>query len=300
MSLAASITIGYAATQERAYLAATPARKIVTRGDRAAGAGLVSVSTTRKGSSEPLEALKIDNAEARFVRLQKNVGIAGKLHQAETEGKGYQVLFVTLTYRNGDDWRGTHLTAYMDKVRNDYRAKTGDKLRYAWVGETQERGAIHYHVIFWVRRSYFMKKADKAGWWTHGMTKTEKARLNAGSVVYLMGYIKKQKSKEGLPHGARIFGVGGLTRDAAAIRRWVNLPSFVQARASVSCKWRRAVGGGWTAPDGCHWPAEWGLSSIGKGYTRVVRLHAHPQPAVMPSGPFSWLSGVTGSPVSFF
>jgi hypothetical protein len=255
--------------------------------ERPQGAGLVSVSTTRKGD---LDSLKIDHDEARFVRLQKGVGIAAKLQQMETEGRGYQVLFVTLTYHHGDHWRGTHLTAYMDKVRNHYRAATGDRLRYVWVGETQERGAIHYHVIFWVKKTYFMPKADRRGWWPHGMTKTEKARLAGGSVVYLMGYIKKQKSKEGLPHGARIFGVGGLSDAGRCVRRWVHLPSFLQARVDCTARVFRAPGGGWLDErTGETWPSEWGVSSIGSGYTRLVRLRSYPTPDVPPDGPFSWL-----------
>jgi hypothetical protein len=257
----------------------------------AVGAGLVSVSTTRKGDADSLETLRVDTDEARFVRLQKGVGVAAKLQQMETEGRGYQVLFVTLTYHHGDAWRGTHLTAYMDKVRNHYRACTGDKLRYVWVGETQERGAIHYHVIFWVKKSYFMPKADKKGWWPHGMTKTEKARLSGGSVVYLMGYIKKQKSKEGLPRGARIFGVGGLSDSGRSVRRWIHLPGFLQARYDCHSRVRRAVGGGWVDADGTRWAPEWGVSAFGNGYTRLVRLRTYPPTGIEPEGPFCWLPG---------
>jgi hypothetical protein len=209
----------------------------------------------------------------------------------ETTGKAYQVLFVTLTYRSGDDWRATHLTTYMDKVRNHYRASTGDSLRYVWVGETQERGAIHYHVIFWVVKSYFMPKADKRGWWPHGMTKTEVARLSGGSVVYLMGYIKKHKSKKGLPHGARVFGVGGLSSHARCIRRWVHLPGFLQARYDASSTVRRAAGGGWVDARGVRWAPEWGVSAFGCGYTRLLRLRTYPPTGLEPAGPFSFITG---------
>lgn len=252
----------------------------------AAGAGLVSVSTTHTGCPETLQ---VDRDESRFVRLQKGVGIAAKLQQQETEGKGYQVLFITLTYRRGEDWRGDHVGRYLTAVRNDYRRKTGDGLRYVWVGETQERGAIHYHVIFWVLKRYWMPKADRRGWWPHGMTKTEKARLSGGSVVYLMGYIKKQKSKEGLPHGARIFGVGGLSAAARSVRRWVHLPAFLQARHDCRARVMRRDGGGWVDGDGCAWAPEWGVSAFGRGYTRLVRLRKYPPTGIEPVGPFTFL-----------
>ncbi len=276
-----------------------------------ASAGLVSVSTTRKGvwpsdlarletardrneeagrknAAGELEFLSIDNAESRFVRLQKGVGISGKLHQQETAGRGYQVLFVTLTYAR-DTWRGTHLTAYMDKVRNHYRACTGEKLRYVWVAELQERGVIHYHVVFWVLRSYRMPKADLRGWWPHGMTKTERARLSGGSVVYLMSYIKKHKSKEGLPHGARVFGVGGLSAASRGVRRWVHMPRFLQARYDCRATVRRAPGGGWVDGDGCRWAPEFALAGRLGTHTRLVRVRSYPPTGINPEGPFSWV-----------
>lgn len=252
----------------------------------AEGAGLVSVSTTHAGCPE---TLSVDRDEARFVRLQKGVGVAAKLQCQETAGRGYQVLFVTLTYHHGDDWRGDHVGRYLTLLRNDYKRKTGDSLRYVWVGETQERGVIHYHVIFWVLRTYWMPKADKRGWWPHGMTKTERARLEGGSVVYLMGYIKKQKSKEGLPHGARIFGVGGLSAAARCVRRWVHLPRFLQARYDCRATVRRATGGGWVDGDGTRWASEWGISAVGNGYTKLVRLRTYSPTGIEPDGPFTWL-----------
>lgn len=267
-------------------------------GEAPQGPGLVSVSTTHTGDAE---TLKVDREESRFVRLQKGVGIAGKLHCQETEGRGYQVLFVTLTYARADDWKADHVGRYLTAVRNDYKRKTGDGLRYVWVGEIQDErmqrtgdAVVHYHVIFWVLRSYWMPKADRRGWWPHGATKTEKARLAGGSVVYLMGYIKKLKSKEGLPRGARIFGVGGLSADARCVRRWVHLPRFLQARYDSRATIRRAAGGGWIDGDGCRWAPEWGVSAFGRGYTRLVRLRTYPPTGIEPGGPFSWLPAFTG------
>lgn len=241
------------------------------------------------------ESIKVDHDEARFLRLQKGIGVAAKVQCQETAGRGYQVLFVTLTYRDGGDWRGDHVGRYLNAVRNHYRRCTGDRLRYVWVGETQERGAIHYHVIFWVLRRFWMPKADARGWWPHGMTRTEKARLQGGAVVYLMGYIKKQKSKEGLPHGARIFGVGGLSPAGRAIRRWVHLPAFVQARADVSTPVARAAGGGWIV-GGVRYCSEWALSAIGRGYTRLVRRCTYPPTGIAPAGPYSfWPAGAAAA-----
>lgn len=294
----------------------------------AVGAGLVSVPTTHKRlrvkpgpapkdspycketareRSEALvasspEVLDLDTAEGRFVRLQKGVGIAAKLHQMETEGKGYQVLFVTLTYAKAGAWDPTHLTRYMTAVRNHYKAKTGDALRYVWVAEIQEerqdktgQAVIHYHVVFWVKRGYFMPKADRRGWWPYGMTKTEKARLAAGSVVYLMAYIKKHRSKEGIPHGARVFGIGGLSQAGRSVRRWVHLPRFLQARYDCAARLRRQPGGGWVDGDGTHWPSEFAPAGRTGSRVHLVRVRCYPPTDVQPVGPYSFLGAGTAA-----
>lgn len=252
-------------------------------------AGLVSLPTTRKVGVSVGEPLLICKEEGRFTRLQKNVGIAAKLHMHELEGDRVQHVMVTLTYRDGDDWRPTHLTKYMDTVRNWYRAKTGKLLRYVWVAETQERGAIHYHAIFWLGLGVTMPKADKAGWWPHGFSNTLKATKPVG---YLMSYAKKLASKKGIPHGARIYGVGGLRGPSRCIRRWINWPSFVQARAAVTDSYGPQVGGGWVnRVTGQWWPSEYGLAFTTPRHSCVIRLHDHGRPVENVCGPFSWSPG---------
>lgn len=250
-----------------------------------AAAGLVSVSTTRKGIED---ILLIDREQARFTRLQKNVGIGAKLHMLDLAGKRVNACMVTLTYRGVDDWQCTHLTTYMDHVRNWYRSLTGEKLRYVWVAETQQRGAIHYHCIFWLAKGVTMPKADKRGWWPHGMSNTLKA---TSPVSYLVSYAKKLQSKKGLPHGARIYGVGGLPPASRCIRRWVNWPAFVQARAAVTDSYGPKAGGGWVnRVTGQWWPSEFGLVLTTPRTTAVVRLHDHGRPVADVVGPYSWRS----------
>ena len=193
-----------------------------------AAAGFISVSTTHTGFDKtpalylptgPLGAMPmlIEKEVQRFSRMQKNIGIAAKLHMLNVRpGKRQNVVMVTTTYRHGDDWRPTHQTAYINCVRTWYKRKTGQKLPYVWVAETQERGAIHYHCIFWLRKGVTMPKADKKGWWPYGMTNTIKS---TAPVAYLMSYAKKIKSKKDLPHGARIYGVGGLPPACRRVRR---------------------------------------------------------------------------------
>lgn len=248
----------------------------------AAGAGLVSVSTS---DTAVLSGLLIDKNEARFTRLQKNIGIAAKLHMMDIAHKA-NVCMVTLTYRNGDDWRPYHVTAYLKAVRMWFARKTGKLLQYVWVAETQERGAIHYHAIFWLPKGLTMPKADKRGWWGHGMTNTLRATKPVG---YLMSYAKKLATKKGIPHGARIYGVGGLPPASRCIRRWVNWPAFVQARAAVTDSYGPATGGGWVnRVTGEWWPSEYGLTYSTPRTIACKRLHDHGRPVASVSGPYSW------------
>ena len=266
-----------------------------------AAAGFISVSTTHTGSDKtpalylpagPLGAMPmlIEKEVQRFSRMQKNIGIAAKLHMLNVRpGKRQNVVMVTTTYRHGDDWRPTHQTAYLNHVRNWYKAKTGQKLPYVWVAETQERGAIHYHCIFWLAKGITMPKADKQGWWPHGMTNTLRA---TSPVAYLMSYAKKIKSKKGLPHGARIYGVGGLELASRHIRRWVNWPSFVQARASVTDSFSRQVGGGWVNRNSGEWfPSEYAIAFMSKCTACLIRIHDHGRPVEDVKGPYSWIPG---------
>lgn len=188
-----------------------------------------------------------------------------------------------------EGWEPQHISDYLRIVRQSYKRATGEHLRYVWVSELQDRGAVHYHVVFWLRSTYWMPKADKKGWWPHGMTKTEVARLSGGSVVYLMSYIKKHQSREGFPPGARVFGVGGLDKSEAACRRWVHLPRFLQARYDCACPVRRRKGGGWVDDQGVTWASEWGITGIGKGYTRLLRIRTYPGTGIDPVGPYSFL-----------
>jgi hypothetical protein len=249
-----------------------------------AAAGLVSVSTSDTGV---LAGIVVCKDEARFTRLQKNIGIAAKLHMLDLPRKA-NVCMVTCTYRDGNDWRPYHVTVYLKAVREWFKRKTGKLLQYVWVAETQERGAIHYHAIFWLPRGLTMPKADKRGWWSHGMTNTLRATKPVG---YLMSYAKKLASKKGIPHGARIYGVGGLPLASRCIRRWINWPSFVQARAAVTDVFAPAPGGGWCdRATGEWWPSEYGLAYSTPRSTALVRLHDHGRPLANVAGPYSWRS----------
>ena len=94
---------------------------------------------------------------------------------------------VTLTYRDDVDWSPRQVSNYLKCVREWARRKA-IFLHYVWVLELTKRGRPHYHVLFWLPRGISMPKADKQGWWRHGMTNTVPARSPVG---YLCKYIKR-------------------------------------------------------------------------------------------------------------
>jgi hypothetical protein len=265
-------------------------------GHAAAAAGLVP--SINKSVND---WILIDKLKARCTRLRKNLGVSAKwLSQT-----GRTAWMLTLTYRDDVAWEPKHVSEAIHRLRKWMDRKFGQRLHYIWVMETKARksganiGLVreHYHVVVWVpfgvRASDL--KLDARGFWPHGMTQAVQARA---AVRYVMKYASKFDNEGAFPRGARCYGVGGLDDVGRRVRRWINWPTFVQARASISDNWGRCVGGGWVNRDTGEWlPSEWGLSGVGRWYTRLVRICEHERP--MPAGgPFSWFGGgrSAGSP----
>lgn len=215
--------------------------------DGSAVGGLAPISTTHTGRLEVVSNL------ARWKKLRKAVRESARLHAAELDGSRQRshCVMVTLTYsgdgRRGDDHgqcQPDHVSRYLTAVRN-WARRQGFALRYVWVGELQQRGALHYHVVYWLPKRISMPKADKQGWWKHGRTNVIAARSAVG---YLTKYISKLRSKgnqsQPFPKGFRMHGCGGLTGDGREVRAWTLLPQWVRDLGDWSLRFRRAVGGG--------------------------------------------------------
>lgn len=147
----------------------------------------------------------------------------------------------TLTYAEVGAWVAQHVSQYVDRVQKWARRQGAGRLPFEWVAELQERGAVHYHVLWWLPRRLMLPKADKRGWWSHGSTRTERARCGG---AYLAKYASKIESKSGeFPRGLRLFGQGGLDAARRAIRRWWLLPAWVREAWGVEHSPRRCPGG---------------------------------------------------------
>lgn len=238
-------------------------------------AGLVHIKTSHTPLSWPLPecrfrfdsepckvpgAVEIDPHQARLRRLKKNVITSARLMAEQTKGERVRAAMVTLTYRPEDDWNPRQIAAYVTRVR-EWMRRRGIPARYVWVLELTKAGRPHYHVLWWLPKGVTMPKADKRGWWPHGMTRSEWAR---NAVGYLAKYASKGTGDASFPKGARIYGVGGLGVPARLERAWWNLPVSVREWGGPLSLWRRSPGGGWVSRATGEWrDALWSVQIIG-------------------------------------
>ena len=193
----------------------------------------------------------------RLKRLQKSVRESAEVIQESLQNARvkYKAHMVTLTYRDDVDWSPRQVSNYLKCVREWARRKA-IFLHYVWVLELTKRGRPHYHVLFWLPRGISMPKADKQGWWRHGMTNTVPARSPVG---YLCKYTSKGIDFDSwgkLPRGGRLYGHGGFTPFMRITRVWRLAPSWVRELIDevdgvrkVGCYWvNRASGMGIRSP----------------------------------------------------
>lgn len=220
--------------------------------------------------------------------MRRGVGFAARAIDQTQHRPGFRdgyAAMLTLTYADVDGWEPRHISDALKRAREWHKAQ-GIPMRYVWVAELQKRGALHYHLVFWMPHGVVMPKWDKdnAGWWPHGFTQWDTAR---NAVGYLLKYLSKGTAAHQFPKGARLHGCGGLEPALRRSRAWFSYPAFIKARASIDDRWRRAPGGGWQAPTGDVFPSEHARAWVGNRWG-VVRIRDHGRP-FDPAGPFSWL-----------
>lgn len=187
------------------------------------------------------------NQERRLRRMRRGVVTSAELQR---EMGTAVVAMITLTYRPDASWSPQHISACLQHWRDDLH---GRKLRYVWVMELTKRGVPHYHVLVWLPGGARLSKPDQSGAWPHGWSRIEIARNPVG---YLVKYASKGTSGNGIPRGARLFGVGGLDAGRRVIRSWKMLPRYMRSQCSAEDRVRRMAGGGWVSRvSGEWWPA---------------------------------------------
>ncbi len=199
--------------------------------------GFISLSTTGTDN----QPIKIDRLLTRLRRMKYGTLTAARLHEEDLQQTKtrYRRAMVTLTYRNVDDWCADDISYFMRLVRQ-WCKRRQIAVRYVWVAELQKRGAVHYHVVFWLPIGITLPKPDKQGWWPHGMTRIEWVKR---PVAYLAKYLSKDDHGM-FPKGCRIMGCGGLNESSRNERCWYLMPTWVKEIATIDDKPRRAKGGG--------------------------------------------------------
>jgi hypothetical protein len=238
------------------------------------GAGLVYSSTSRT-------ALHIDPHEARMRRM-KNVCItASRLHDESVKHGGFRGrwAFLTLTYAEQAGWKPGHISAFLDCIKQWLKRRGCTHPSYVWVAELQRRGAMHYHVLMWLKKGLTLPKPDKQGWWPHGMTKIEWARNPVG---YMAKYASKADGPAKFPKGARIHGCAGLRGKQLQEARYWKRPTWLREKTGIDHNIRRRAGGGWIDADsGEIFRSPWSVM-FEFGGIWLHRLEAPPDNNVMP------------------
>ena len=208
----------------------------------------------------------LDNREMRLKRLRTGLAVGARLMQEQWQAIPHVCLMVTLTYRPGVEWKAKHISAYCNAFTKWLERQQSSGC-YLWVMETTKAGVPHYHVLIWMKKGLFMPKADRRGWWPHGMTKTEVA---VAPVQYMAKYTSKG-FEHALPRRARIAGGGGLLLEHRRSRSWCLLPAYARRAFDTSDDVIRAPGGGFLSRRTGHFLiSEWQLCAVGRGKVRLV------------------------------
>lgn len=201
--------------------------------------GFNSLST----SGTDNQPIQIDRNLSRMRRMKHGVLTAARLHEEDLQALKcrYRRAMLTLTYANVEDWEADHISYLMRHVRQ-WCKRRQIEIRYVWVAELQKRGAVHYHVMFWLPLGVSLPKPDKQGWWPHGHTRIEWIKR---PVAYLVKYVSKGLDDgHRFPKGCRIHAFGGLSETGVNERAWWLMPKWVREITSINDKPRRAKGGG--------------------------------------------------------
>lgn len=230
----------------------------------ACGLGLVPSSTSGHGHLQRV-SIELDQNRIRAMRLKKSIITGARLHEQEAQkgscrGAWYML---TATYREGSDYGPRDISDLVRAIRRFFHRagrllnrSNRSSFRYLWVGELTKRLRPHYHLLIWIPRGVFMPKADRAGWWPHGMTKIERAR-NA------VGYLAKYASKftgamaKAFPKGFRTHALGGLNEDSKRELRWWKAPKDARDALGPDADIRKVQGGYADRLTGSFWPSPW-------------------------------------------
>lgn len=216
----------------------------------------------------------VDRQKSRLRKMKHGVLTAARLNDEQLRRGGfrYHAAMVTLTYAPGHTWNGRHVSAFLHAARQ-WHKRIGKRMHYVWTAEMQERGVIHYHVIFWLPSGYRLPKPDQRGWWPHGSTRIDPARTGVG---YIAKYASKGAEGPAFPRGVRIHGAGGLDHDGKRQARFWRAPSEAREYFGPAADIRPITGGRVCSLTGLFWKSPWRLICV-NGEPHMFRIEGnHP------------------------
>lgn len=200
------------------------------------------------------KGLVLNPQVSRLRRMRKTVITSSRLIESRlgvSSGRNarWKAAMLTLTYHRVEDWAPDHISALIRHARQFMRRR-GYAFHYVWTAELQDRGAVHYHIVFWMPRISsgrygFLKfpKPDDQGWWPWGSSRIHWAR---NAVGYLAKYASKASDlPDGhkYPKGCRLHAVGGLEVSERVVVRWWRAPVYARVALGPSADIRKVDGG---------------------------------------------------------
>lgn len=232
----------------------------------AADVGVTGLVTSKTSRTTVREIVEIDRLVSRVRRLGKAVRNSAHCLDSAAHLSGgfrWRRLFVTLTYRDGDDWRPGHVAKFVQHVRMWCKRKAGVPCRLVWVLELQKRGAVHYHCMLWIPARCLFPRPDSCGWWPHGQSNI--AAMKGGiqrPVSYMAKYASKVTPDQAgrVPKGARMHGVSGLDQEGMRWVRYWRAPLFAREALGGAADIRKVLGGYADRITGLFCASEWKVS----------------------------------------
>lgn len=262
------------------------------RGRAAAGAPPLDLAYWEQGRQNPLQNVLVTGAEKRLRAMRAAVLVGGYAaeQQALARWGKIDVLFLRLSYRQGEGYEPRHIRRFLDVMSQHLRRQLGEGVPVIWVAELQEKrlrsGAppiecVHYHVMVWVPRGFKLPKPDtrkhsgRGEWWPHGSSRVEKSYSRSSR--YLAKYASKGVGDSSqLPKGIRLYGVRGLEGFWRGHFEYWQLPAYVRDRCCEAAPAVK-VGDSWRLPDGTVLKSEWEFVGC-RGGVACIRPRMPPAP----------------------
>jgi len=111
-----------------------------------------------------------------------------RIHANIRQHGNYPPIFLTLTFaENLGSLKQTnpYLTEFMRKLKRHF----GHSMKYIAIPEWQQRGAVHYHIMFF--NLPFIHYSNLANIWGHGSIRVEAARKIKNISAYMAKYLSK-------------------------------------------------------------------------------------------------------------